>query len=270
MASHIAQAPIRQTSNKRRISFPRNNALWQRQHMIVDRPGSGDPDITPPRGDMFQCTAQMPHAMWLTHQIGVERNAHHLRLAIRDLSYPFLEIINNHTREIAGAIFPRDDRGNVIHLLRIGNGEQLSRAGMHPDRRIIHAPNERVAIARFHQHVGRGAAFRNPGGKSCLLMAALLSAIRQFRLALRIGPPMTREFVATGAMRCDQSRRILNMALFNSTVAGSEFHRTDPAAASRRPRDCHNPARRDSAHRDAAHRAPIPHPAPRQRRNVQD
>ncbi len=35
---------------------------------------------------------------------------------------------------------------------------------------------------------------------------------------------MTREFVATGAMRCDQSRRILNMALFNSTVAGSEFH----------------------------------------------
>ena len=98
MASHIAQAPIRQTSNRRSISSPRNNALWQRQHMIVDRPGSGDPDITPPRGDMFQCTAQMPHAMWLTHQIGVERNAHHLRLAIRDLSYPFLEIINNHIR----------------------------------------------------------------------------------------------------------------------------------------------------------------------------
>ena len=111
----------------------------------------------------------------------------------------------------------------------------------------------------------RGAAFRNPRGRASRAAPGLHACrwrrrfrqsarpprlLAQFRLALRIGPPMTRR---------DQSRRILIHGAIQKYRRGHEcaLHRTDPAAAGR-PRDCRNPAMRDSARRDAA-----PSPSPK-------
>ena len=94
-------------------------------------------------------------------EIGMQRHAHDDGL-LPGLRQPLLEIVDDHVGEGRGRIGAGDDRGNVVHFLRIRDRQEESRLGPHPDRLVVHAPVQRIAVAGLGQQVGRRVALRDP------------------------------------------------------------------------------------------------------------
>ena len=81
---------------------------------------------------------------------------------------PLFEVVEHHVGEDLRRIASRDDRRNVVDLLRIGDRQERPGAGPHPDRLVVHAPVQRVAVARLHQQVRRHEALGDPGAEPAL------------------------------------------------------------------------------------------------------
>ena len=70
---------------------------------------------------MGKRAAQLSQPVRLADQIGMQRDAHDLGLAIADLPPPFLEIIDQELGESLRAVLARDDGGDVVGFLWIGH-----------------------------------------------------------------------------------------------------------------------------------------------------
>ena len=192
--------------------------------MVEDGAGGGDPDIAARLRHHRQRAPQHAQPVRLADDVGVQRDAHHLRQAIgADLAQPFLEIIHDHPRKGLGRFAAGGDGGDVVDLLRIGHGQQRATARPHPDRGVIGAPVHGVAIAFLGQQVGRRAAFGDPGGQPAVRRGALVArnglgrvgdqaaflGLGQHRLAFGIGAAMAGHLVAARPMGGHQVWRVV-------------------------------------------------------------
>ena len=89
----------------------------------------GEPDIARgSRRDVAQRAPEMPQAVRLADDVGVQRHAHHQR-ARRATAPASRRTGRRSCRRIPRAVtLRRDDRGNVVQLLRIGHGEDAAAA----------------------------------------------------------------------------------------------------------------------------------------------
>ena len=142
----------------------------------------------------------------------MQRDAHHQRLAL-GLRQHLVEIVDDHVGEIPRPVLARHDRRDVVHLLRIRDRQDAALPCAHPDRLIIHAPVQRIAISRLMQQVGRDPAFRDPWRQPALRRYPFgagdhirrlgdqggLGGLVQHALAFGIGAPVAHHLVTARA-----------------------------------------------------------------------
>ena len=75
------------------------------------------------RSDVLQRAPEVPKAVWLTHDVGVQGDAHHqgLFLALRQ---HLVEVVGDHVGESRSVELAPHDHGDIVEFLRIGNGPQ--------------------------------------------------------------------------------------------------------------------------------------------------
>ena len=170
---------------------------------------------------MGQRAAQVAQAVGLAHQVGVERDAHDQRLGGGLLQH-LVEIVDDHVGELRRPVLARDDGGDVVDLLRVGDGQEPPVFGAHPHRLVVHRPVERVAVAVAGEQVGGDAAFGDPGREPALGRRPLRRrddgggfgdqggfGLRvQHALAFGIGAAVAHHLVAAGAEGGHELRRV--------------------------------------------------------------
>ena len=150
--------------------------------MAGDLAGRRDPYIVSSRRDMREGSAQMPQTMGLADDIGMKRNAHD-EGGVAALFEHFLELIDDHVGEGRSLHSPRDDGGNIVELLWIGNAEDPSPAGAEPNGLIVHAPVQQVTVAGLLQQTRRLPTLRDPWAKPPLGRLAFMAG-QDFRRLL--------------------------------------------------------------------------------------
>ena len=103
----------------------------------------------------------MAQPVRLSYKIGMQCNAHDQRLRPGLLQH-FVKIVDDHVRKLRRAVLARHDGGNVVGLLWVWDRQKPPRAGLHPDRLIVHTPVEGIAVTRLGQKIGRIDTFSNP------------------------------------------------------------------------------------------------------------
>ena len=87
--------------------------------------------------------------MWLPHDVGMESDAENGRATIA-FAQQLLDGIVDHASEGRRLLMASDDRGDVVDLLRIGNGENaLAAAGLQPCGLIVMRPVEHIIETGF-------------------------------------------------------------------------------------------------------------------------
>ena len=178
-----------------------------------------DPDAVACGGDVGQRAAEVPQPVRVADEIGVERDAHHQRRVGRLLEH-LVEGVDDHVGELRRADLARDDRRDVVELLRVGHREDAAAvAHAQEDRLVVHRPVEEVAVAGFGEEVGRHAALRNPRSEPALrrpslfrarmrsvasAMSARSAGLVERALPLGIGAAVADDLVAA---RCGRRRR---------------------------------------------------------------
>jgi hypothetical protein len=141
--------------------------------VIGDASRGGQPNPLALTCDVLQCPTQMTKPERLADDVGMQRDAHHERLPFR-LREHLVEVVDDHVCELSSRVLAGDDRGDVVQFLRIRHREDRpTRAGREPDRLVVHAPVQQVAVAGFRQEIGGEAALRNPGAEPAAWAAAL-------------------------------------------------------------------------------------------------
>ena len=96
----------------------------------------------------------MLEAVRLADDVGVQRYAHHQR-ALFAFGVQHVEGVDDHVSEVGVLALARNDLQNVVELLRGGDRQDATLARVQPDRLIVVAPVEQIAVASFLQQIGR-------------------------------------------------------------------------------------------------------------------
>ena len=177
------------------------------------------PNLVAMPGNVLQCAPQMPQAVRLADDIGVQGDAHHERLLFALLQH-FVEMIHYHLGKRRAFNLAGHYHRHVVDLLWIGYGQQASMAGTHPHRLVVHAPVQHVFIPVGRQKVWRAVAFRYPWPKPATGRPTFLSRehgcgfgyqrgfgrLVQVALAFAVGPAMSDDFVAPSPKSIRQAR----------------------------------------------------------------
>ena len=119
----------------------------------------------------------------------MQRHAHDQRPRLGKLQH-LVELVDDHVSEFSGAHLACDDGWNVIHFLRIGHREDaLAATAAEPDRLVVHAPVEEIAVAGFRQEVGRAVAVGDPRPQPALRLCrfGFRQAARRFAYQCALG-----------------------------------------------------------------------------------
>ena len=71
------------------------------------------------------------------------------------LACSHVEGVDDHVSEVGALALARNDLRNVVELLRVGDRQDPALARVQPDRLIVVAPVEQIAVASFLQQIGR-------------------------------------------------------------------------------------------------------------------
>ena len=194
----------------------------------------------------------------------------------------FLEIGQHHGGELLGAVAADGDGRDVVDLLRIGDRQQPTVARLHPDRLVVHAPVERVAVAGSGQQLRGRAALGDPGGEPAARRRGPRAA-RSPRCSRRSAPAPRPRAGCSGVRNwCGRGRRSRRRApgaprqaaargrTSRCSAARWRAARAGPAARSAASRrcGCRSRARHSSSRRAAARRGQARRRGPRRRRNA--
>src|SRR5947207_5962013 len=83
----------------RKILLLRNDPRRKPDAVSCDGARRGEPNFLAMSRDVAQRTLEMPQAMWLADQVGMQRDPHHQRPRLRKLQH-LVEVIDDHVGEV--------------------------------------------------------------------------------------------------------------------------------------------------------------------------
>lgn len=165
----------------------------------------------------------MPQTVRLADDVGVQCHAHYEWAGLGEFQH-LVELVDDDVGELRRTVLASHDRGNVVRLLGIGHREKAPAvAAPEPDRLIVHAPVELVAIAGLGQKIWRAVALRDPRSQPALRRRPFLACqagrgpgdqtplrrLVQNALPLGVGATMTDDFVTPCTAGCHELRGIV-------------------------------------------------------------
>ena len=165
---HLASPP---SGERNRVRVLYGTMPRQRRAMPRDRARRGEPDRVAMFRDVTQRPLQMPQAVRLADEIGMQRHAHHQRP--RRPTAPASRRTGRRSCRRRPRRRPCERRSAECRSLPADRAPRgcAAAAAAEPHRLVVHAPVEQVAIARLGQQVGRAMAVRNPRAEPALRRA---------------------------------------------------------------------------------------------------